>query len=146
MKIRDVMNVNATRIRDDATVRQAVEVVAASQASDLMVVDAENNFRGVLSEGDLIRAALPRYEEILRDGGSLTDALEMFVDKGRSMASQPIGSLVIRDPITVSPDEAVLKAAGTMISRQIRRLPVVSQGKLVGTVSRGDICRTVLAG
>jgi CBS domain-containing protein len=146
MKIGDVMNVNATRIRAGATVRQAVEVVAASQATDLMVVDDENNFMGVLSEGDLIRAALPRYEEILRDGGSLTDALDMFIDRGRGLAGQPIGPLVIKDPLTVSPEDPVLKAASTMISRQIHRLPVVSRGKLVGTVSRGDICRAVLAG
>ena len=146
MKIGDIMNVNATRIRAGATVRQAADVLVASQASDLMVVDEENNFVGVLSEGDLIRAALPRYEEILRDGGSLTDALETFVDNGRGLAAQPIAPMVIREPLTIGPDEALLKAAGTMISRQIRRLPVVSRGKLVGTVSRGDICRAVLGG
>ena len=146
MKIGDVMNVNATRIRAGATVCQAVEVVAASQATDLMVVDDENNFMGVLSEGDLIRAALPRYEEILREGGSLTDALDMFIDRGRGLAGQPIAPLIIKDPLTVSPEDPVLKAASTMISRQIHRLPVVSRGKLVGTVSRGDICRAVLAG
>jgi CBS domain-containing protein len=146
MKIGDIMNVNATRIRVGASVRQAVDIVVASQASDLMVVDEENNFMGVLSEGDLIRAALPKYEEILRDGGSLTEALDTFMDNGRSLAGRPIAPMVIKDPLTVGPDEAVLKAAGTMISRQIRRLPVVSRGKLVGTVSRGDICRGVLGG
>ena len=146
MKIGDIMNVNATRIRASATVKQAVDVVVASQASDLMVVDEDNNFFGVLSEGDLIRAALPRYEEILRDGASLTDALETFVENGRALATQPIAPMVIKNPVTVGPGEAPLKAAGTMISRQIRRLPVVSGGKLVGTVSRGDVCRAVLGG
>ncbi len=146
MKIADVMNVNAARILYSGNVRQAAELLSSSQASDLMVVDEEGNFRGVLSEGDLIRAALPRYDEILRDGGSIHDALESFVDNGRTMANQSIESLVIKQPITVSPREALLKAAGTMISKQIRRLPVVSDGKLVGTVSRADICRGVLAG
>jgi len=51
---------------------------------------------------------------------------------------------VIRAAITISPGEDVLKAAGTMISHQIRRLPVVADGKLVGTISRADICRAVL--
>ena len=146
MKIGDIMNVNATRIRASATVRQAVDVVVASQASDLMVVDEENNLVGVLSEGDLIRAALPRYDEIVRDGGSLNEALGTFVDNGRTLAGQPIAAMVIKNPMTVGPDEALLKAAGTMIGRQIRGLPVVSHGKLVGTVSRGDVCRAVLGG
>src|SRR5512138_3529731 len=99
MKIADVMNVNAARIRETGTVRQAAELLSSSQASDLMVVDEDGNFRGVLSEGDLIRAALPRYDEILRDGGSIHDALESFVDNGREMANHPIGPLVIRQPI-----------------------------------------------
>ncbi len=146
MRIADVMNVNAARILHDGTVRQAAELLSSTQASDLMVVDEQGNFRGVLSEGDLIRAALPRYDEIVREGGSIHDALESFIDNGRLMASNPIGPFVIKSPITVSPTEMLLKAAGTMISKQIRRLPVVSDGKLVGTVSRADICRGVLGG
>ncbi len=145
MRISELMNVNATRIRASATVRQAAEVLSGTQASDLMVVDEDNGFVGVLSEGDLIRAALPRYDEILSaGGGSLSDAFETFVDNGRALAGGSIAGLVIKAPITISPAEDVLKAAGTMISHQIRRLPVVADGKLVGTVSRADICRAVL--
>jgi len=33
-----------------------------------------------------------------------------------------------------------------MISKQIRLLPVVDEGRLVGTISRGDLCRAVLGG
>ncbi len=146
MRIAEVMNVNAARIMQNGTVRQAAELLSSTQASDLMVVDEEGNFRGVLSEGDLIRAALPRYDEIVREGGSIHDALESFVDNGRLMANNPIEPFVIKELITVSPKEMLLKAAGTMISKQIRRLPVVSDGKLVGTVSRADICRSVLGG
>lgn len=146
MKIGDIMNVNAIRIRQGATMRQAAELVSANQVSDLMVVDGDNGFIGVLSEGDLIRAVLPQYEEIVRSGGSLSGAFELFLDKGKAIAEQPIEPLVIKNPITVSPADPVLRAASTMISKQIRRLPVVEKGKLVGTVSRADICRAVLGG
>lgn len=145
MRIGDIMNVNAARIRLGSTMRQAAEVVASTQVSDLMVVDEENNFVGVLSEGDLIRTILPRYEEIMQQGENLSSAFETFVENGKSMADKSIEELVIKDPLSVSPNDPVLRAASTMIARQIRRLPVVDKGKLVGTVARADICRGVLS-
>jgi CBS domain-containing protein len=146
MKIADVMSATYARIAPGASLQDAARELSSTMASDLMVVDADGAFVGVLSEGDLIRAALPRYEEILRDGGSLSDALEMFVDRGKALAGQPIDPHVIKDAISVSPDDPLLKAASTMATKQIRRLPVVAKGRLLGTVSRADICRAVLGG
>jgi len=142
MLIGDIMNVNATRIRVTATMRQAAELVSQSQSSDLMVVDGDNNFVGVLSEGDLIRAVLPKYDELVK--GGVGNPVDLFVERGHEKAEAPIDPLVIRTPIMLSPADPVLKAASTMVSRQIRRLPVVEKGKLVGTVSRADICRAIL--
>ena len=39
-----------------------------------------------------------------------------------------------------------MRAASTMAMKKMRRLPVVKNGKLVGTVSRGDISKAVLNG
>jgi CBS domain-containing protein len=146
MRVGDIMNLNPTRIRRSATLREAAEVVSASQASDLMVVDEQGNFVGVISEGDVIRALLPNYDDLIRDGVKFTEAYNIFLANGRSMRNDTVDKLIIRDPITLAPDDQLLKAASTMISRYIHRLPVVDDGKLVGTVSRGDLCRAVLVG
>jgi CBS domain-containing protein len=71
------------------------------------------------------------------------DSYDVFEEKGRDMADQPIETLVISNPIVLSPQDNMQKAAALMASQNIRRLPVVEQGKLVGTVSRADICRAV---
>jgi CBS domain-containing protein len=144
MEIRQVMNRNAIRIHVGATMMEAADIVSQTQTSDLMVVDDDNTFVGVLSEGDLIRAILPRFDEIMQSGGGLSEAFELFIENGHEKAAETIDGLIIRDPITFAPNTHVLKAASTMIAKQIRRLPVVDGGKLVGTVARADVCKSVL--
>ncbi|HAN30884.1 MAG TPA: hypothetical protein DCQ06_04750 [Myxococcales bacterium] len=147
MKIRELMSYNATRILENATMRDAANLVSMTGASDLMVVSAENNFRGVLSEGDLIRAVMPNFAELMADGMSLRAAFGQFVENGKDMATQSIDAFVISGDklVTYKPEDDVLKAAGTMVAKQIRRLPVVdSEGKLVGTISRSDVCKGIL--
>ena len=142
MIVRDIMNINVTRILIGSSLRQAAEVSALSSASDLAVVDEGNNFVGTLSEGD-IRAALPSLSDALSGGGSLATGYDLIEEKAQEIAGNPIDPIIIRDPITLAPNDPVHKAAALMSAKQIRRLPVVEGGKLVGTVARADICRAV---
>ena len=145
MKIKDIMTHSAPRIPADCTIREAAEELSVTQCSDLVVVDEDNNFLGVLSEGDLIRSALPDIKEVISSGDSLSNAYDLFVEAGRANANKSFAHLVIKSPIIAHPDDEVLRIASIMVTRQIRRLPVVENGKLVGSVCRADICRKVMA-
>jgi CBS domain-containing protein len=139
-----MMTTRTVRIHLDSNVHHAAEIVALSGVSDLMVVDGDDHFAGVLSEGDILRTAMPDVEQILDEGGSLDDAYRIFLEKGRRLAELPIEPLVIREPIVLDPDNHVAQAAAILIDRNIRLLPVVKDGKLVGSVSRADVCRAVV--
>jgi CBS domain-containing protein len=143
MKISDALVFNVIRIPLRLTIKEAVEVMSSHQVSDLMVVDEANRFVGVLSEGDLIRTAMPRFEELAAEG-TLASGFEIFRQKGKSLANSSIEPLVIKNALTVSPSDDLLAAASLMVTKQIRRLPVVENGNLVGTISRTDVCRTML--
>jgi CBS domain-containing protein len=144
MRIGEVMDRRTARITVDAPMSLAAELLVLSQASDLMVVDDEGRYLGVLSEGDVLRAVMPDFEGLLESGASLQDAFGIFLDNGRQYGDQPIRRLVIRKSITVSPNDELLKAATVMVTKQIRRLPVVDDERLVGTVSRADLCWAIL--
>jgi len=144
MLVRDLMTIYPVSIHIHSDLRRAAEIVSLAGASDLMVVDDDHHFAGVLSEGDLIRAIMPSFDEVLEAGGTLADAFRFFVRKGHDLASHPIEPLVIKKPIVVSPSDEVAQAATILIQKQIRRLPVVDGQLLVGTVSRSDICRAVI--
>lgn len=144
MLVSELMNIYPVSISADSDLRRAAEIMTLAGASDLMVVDSERSFLGVLSEGDLLRAILPDYDEVIEAGGTLADAFSFFVEKGRDLADRPIAPLVIHDPIVVSPDDQAAQVATIMIQKQVHRLPVVRDGRLVGTVSRSDVCRAVI--
>jgi CBS domain-containing protein len=142
--VKDVMTPHPARIRVDADLQRAAEIVALSGASDVMVVDDGEAFVGVLSEGDVLRAAMPDSAEIAAAGATVADAFAVLLAKGRKLRDRPISSLVIRRPLVVAPQDHVGVAASIMVDRNIRRLPVVDDGRLLGTVSRADVCRALV--
>ena len=144
MQIGEVMSRNFTRVALGTTMREAAEILSHTWVSELMVIDDVGEFVGVLAEGDMIRAIMPRFEDMMLSSGTLYEAFGMMMDNGHEKANHAIDEIVIRNPITVSPSSDVVKAAATMVSDKIDRLPVVDDGKLVGTISRADICHAVL--
>lgn len=144
MLIQEIMTIHPIFIHKDADMRRAAEIISIAEVSDIMVVDDDKNFIGVLSEGDLLRTVLPNFDEVIDVGGTLSDAFSFFVDKGQNLADYPITPIVIKSPITLKLDDEAAQAATIMVEKQIRCLPVVDQGKLVGSLSRADICRAVI--
>jgi CBS domain-containing protein len=145
MQILEIMNINVARIRTGTALHKAAEIAAWSNASDLVVVDENDQFLGVVSEGDMMRAALPKLNEILDAGGIAQEVYSLIEEKGRALAGVAVDEIMIKKPITVSSKDRIHKAAALMATGGIRRLPVVDDGKLVGTVSRADICRAVFS-
>lgn len=144
MKVREVMNNRAARVRAQADLYQAAEAVALANVSDLMVVDERGDFVGVLPAGDILRACLPKIEDILAEGGSIQQAFALFLKMGRELARSPIGPLVIRQPISLDPDDHVAKVAVTLVQTNIHMLPVVRDRKLLGVVTRVGILEKVV--
>lgn len=140
MLIKDVFNTKIARLRASTDMKTAAELFCVTQVSDLMVVDDQDRFVGVVSEGDLIRAVMPDFEEVSSAGGSLEDAYRLFLETGHELADQRVERIIISNPITVAPEDPLLKAATIMIAKHIRLLPVVERDRLLGTVSRADIC------
>lgn len=145
MKVRDAMNQHVPSIAMGTSVKDAAVQLARTGVADFAVVDGEGNFKGVLSEGDLLRAVLPKFSDLM-ERDSLSAGHDLFEEASQEVSRKSIDDFLIKAPITLSPDDDVTKAAGIMAARMIRRLPVVSGGQLVGTIARADIVQAALTG
>jgi CBS domain-containing protein len=75
--------------------------------------------------------------------GTVTDrdiALRI-VAEGKDPQSTLVGEIASTDPITVAPDEDLDAALEKMAKHQVRRLPVVEDGRLIGVVAQADVAR-----
>jgi CBS domain-containing protein len=83
---------------------------------------------------------------VLRDGnllGTVTDrdiALRV-VAEGKDPQSTPVSEIASTDVVTVGPDADLDEALQMMAEHQVRRLPVVEDGQLVGVVAQADVAR-----
>lgn len=73
--------------------------------------------------------------------GMLTDrdlALRVIAD-GKSPQSTTVAEVFSPDPVTTGPDQDLDEALRLMARHQVRRLPVVEEGQLVGILAQADV-------
>jgi CBS domain-containing protein len=139
MKAHDVMTWGAITVEPDASVTRAVRLMLQNKVSGLPVVDAKGQLVGMVTEGDFLRRGelgtrrqRARWLEFLLGPGRLAD--EYVQSSGRK-----ISQVMTPDPKTITLQTPLEEVVRLMEHHQIKRLPVVHDGKVVGVVSRADL-------
>lgn len=138
LTVADVMEARPVVVQAQTALAQAAALMQSRGCSDLMVVDEQGQFRGVVSEGDVLRACLPAYHEL--GGRSMLGADDLLESRAAEVAHRTVEPMILQGAVRLAPSDGLLRAAAVMASMQIRRLPVVdANGRLLGTLSRGDL-------
>jgi CBS domain-containing protein len=120
MKVRDVMTDAVIRINPDESVSVAARTLEHYNIGVLPVCGYDGKVCGVVTDRDLVTRCLAA---------------------GRSPAVTPVRDVMTQQVVSVKPDMDTGAAAHLMGRRQIRRLPVMENGRLCGMVSLGDLAR-----
>jgi signal-transduction protein with cAMP-binding, CBS, and nucleotidyltransferase domain len=121
LRVRDVMDKKIVQLDEKATIAQAIKAMLDNEVWSLVIT--RNNLPvGVVTERDIIRRCIGK-------GGSLNMAV------GEIMSS-PIE--------TISPDASLGEAMAKMVEKNIRRLFVVEQGKIIGRVTQTELFENTL--
>ena len=110
-------------ITPDATVYEAIQVMADRRAGALLVMDG-SNLKGIISERDYAR-------EVILKGLKSQDTL--------------VSDIMSSDVISIPSTHGVEASLGVMTEHHIRHLPVVDDDVVVGVVSIGDLVKDVIS-
>ena len=118
MKLRDVMTNPVIRIHPDESVAVAARTLANYNIGILPVCGQDGRVCGLVTDRDIVTRCLAA---------------------GRSPTATTVREVMTSKIIVARPDMDAHIAAGLMGREQIRRLPVMENGKLCGMVSLGDL-------
>lgn len=143
MKAADIMTGSPITVKSDSTVMEAVRLMLQRKFSGLPVVDDAGKVVGIVTEGDLLRRAetgtqrrRPRWIEFFVGPGRLaTEYAHACGHRIDEVMTQPV--------LTITEDRPLDEIVNIMERHQIKRLPVVRDGKLVGIVSRANLLRAL---
>jgi CBS domain-containing protein len=122
----DLMTRDLITFRPDQEIRTAIDLLLRHRISGGPVVADGRRLLGTLSEGDCLRAiSAGSY-----DGEPV---------KGECL----VGDLMNQAPLTIAPSTDIYTITQTFVKNDVRRLPVVDDGKVVGQVSRRDVLKVI---
>lgn len=121
MKLRDVMTHPCIRIRPEESVAVAARTLNRYNIGALPVCGSDGRLCGLVTDRDIVIRCLAA---------------------DRSPLSTTVKDVMTSQVIAAKPDMDAALAASLMGREQIRRLPVVENGKLCGIVSLGDLAQS----
>lgn len=122
MKIKSLMMPGPISVTTKSTIQEAIELMKVNSIRHLPVVDGHQKLQGLLTLSDLKQALIP------------------------SMLSDiSLADMMIKNPISVSPDDDIERAAQLIYKHKISGLPVITKGnKLAGIITESDILRAFI--
>ncbi|CAN5346359.1 hypothetical protein BH20GEM2_BH20GEM2_04040 [soil metagenome] len=132
LTVRDVMTQRVYRASANTPVRDVLEMAARHKLRAVPVVGEEREVLGMVTDRDLLRHLLPRVRRVEDDADG---------DGAPSPAETQVREIMSRSVMCISEDQGLAEVATIMVNKDVERLPVVSEGRLTGFLTRGDIIR-----
>lgn len=126
---REIMTRNVLTVQEDTPIVKVIELLAELDVTGIPVVDNKKNLLGIITEQDVMH--------LFHDESSLIYLTPE--DQGKTVAD-----LMTKPAVYFDENESVFDICNCLKENHFRRVPIMSQGKLVGVISRQDIMRYVL--
>jgi CBS domain-containing protein len=142
VRVRDIMSSRVIAIAPDDSLHEAARTLAMNEISGAPVVE-EGRLVGMVSEWDIMRGAFAPVP--VKHGHSPLDMFGLVVTGRPRLEHHGVQTREVMSPYvaSVAPDDSIWKAARTIETHGVKRVPVLDGEKLVGIVSRSDIVRAI---
>lgn len=122
------MNDEVIFIASSGTIAQAVDLMIKRRINGLPVVDTNRRVVGIITENDIIKK---------------TDFFNTEHDPS-DILQKTVTQVMTNNPITINPEAQLIQAQAIFAATNIKQIPVVSNGELVGIIGRKDIIKGFL--
>ena len=140
--VRDLMTPDPIVVEPAATIKDITQLLLDGDIRSVPVVDIGSLLVGVVSEADLVcREGYPTVRSHHLAGlidQAVAEHRHHWTARAEGLTA---GEIMTTEVVTCRPDEVIPVVSRRMLEKEIRTLPVVDHGRLVGVLSRHDLLR-----
>ncbi len=118
---KDIMTKNLISIKKDTKVTEAINLMLGKNVSGLPIVNDDKSLLGIISEKDMLQLAF-------------SDSIE----------NEIVATYMTENIVTLDDDTELLDVCECLMTETFKRIPILSNNKLVGIISRRDILKYIL--
>ena len=134
MLVRDVMVREVVTATPETALDEVADTLVRRRLRAIPVIDTERRVLGMVTDRQVMTHFLPDLE----------DPAAERPDRPQVIREGTVRDVMERTVMCVNDDEALGDVVRLMLDKEIERLPVVADGRLVGFLTRGDIIRRLL--
>lgn len=139
--VAQVMNASPLIVDSQATVGQALKILAQSGTSGIVVTERGTLPVGFVSDGDVMRYLASSSGHVVDAAMNIYSIIDDqdLMQRAAEMLTLPVTSIATKHVVSVQPGDRLEHACRTLAEKRIKKVPVVQNGRLVGTLSRRNV-------
>lgn len=119
---KDFMIKDVITVRKDTPIFQSLEIMVKHRITGIPVVEDDMSLVGIISEKDVLH----------------------FSHKQEGLEEKTVNDFMTQPAISFDENESMFDVCNLLAKQIFRRIPITSEGKLVGIISRGDIIEHIV--
>ncbi len=132
-------------VEEDAPVKEVMQKMVDKKVGGIPVVDHNMHVTGFISDGDIMRYIGKTTSAVSSKYAIIEFARNQTIDqKVAELLTQDAATIATDKVICLNVDQSVEEALDLLSSHKIKKLPVLEDGKIIGTLNRSDILRYIM--
>lgn len=140
------MNKEPYYVNSNATIREVADLMVKHKTSGLPIVDADSEVVGFISDGDIMKY-LGRQDSTVLDSTNMLYQVpddENLALRAANLLELNVMKIATKNAICVDSKTPIEDACKLLAEKRLKKVPVVDNGHIVGSLSRSDIIRSTM--